>query len=178
MTTAPRHNNHLSSNHHINKLTDVPSNLKQKYTYYKMVSIFNIFHKISQISIPIILIQLVLLREGGYFQKICTCMCLSNVENQTFSIPIFCLIPTHQYTVFERKAPNFDQIGCFSQQFAHDTPNLCNLGSFVSDENLPIAIPNFAKKRPKRQVHIRIPCQCENPHPRGILLSICHGTVG
>ena len=27
----------------------------------------------------------------------------------------------------------------------------------------PIAIPNFAKKRPKRQAHIRIPCQCENP---------------
>ena len=30
-----------------------------------------------------------------------------------------------------------------------------NLGSFVSDENPPIAIPNFAKKRPKRQAHNR-----------------------
>ena len=29
----------------------------------------------------------------------------------------------------------------------------------------PIAIPNFAKKCPKRQAHIRIPCQCENPPP-------------
>ena len=27
----------------------------------------------------------------------------------------------------------------------------------------PIAIPNFAKKCPKRQAHIRIPCRCENP---------------
>ena len=41
-------------------------------------------------------------------------------------------------------------------------PNLCNLGSFVSDENPRIAIPNFAKKRPKRQAHICIPCQCVN----------------
>ena len=36
----------------------------------------------------------------------------------------------------------------------------------------PIAIPNSTKKRPKRQAHIRIPCQCENPpgrfaHPEG-----------
>ena len=30
----------------------------------------------------------------------------------------------------------------------------------------PIVIPNFAKKYPKRQAHIRIPCQCENPPPR------------
>ena len=29
----------------------------------------------------------------------------------------------------------------------------------------PIAIPNFAKKCPKRQAHVRIPCQCENPPP-------------
>ena len=26
-----------------------------------------------------------------------------------------------------------------------------------------LAIPNFAKKGPKRQAHIRIPCQCEDP---------------
>ena len=32
----------------------------------------------------------------------------------------------------------------------------------------PIAIPNFAKKCPKRQAHICIPCQCENPPPPGI----------
>ena len=59
MTIAPRHNNRLSSNHQINKLTYAPCNSKQKYTNYGMVSIFNIFHKISHIPIPIILIQLV-----------------------------------------------------------------------------------------------------------------------
>ena len=36
-----------------------------------------------------------------------------------------------------------------------------------SSENLPIAIPNFAKKHPKRQAHECIPSQCENPHPAG-----------
>ena len=59
MTIAPTRNNQLSSNHQINKLTCVPSNSMQKYTNYKMVSIFNIFHKISHNPIPIILIQLV-----------------------------------------------------------------------------------------------------------------------
>ena len=69
----------------------------------------------------------------------------------------FAQLPTHQYIIFDRKAPNFAQIGCikYTQFF--------NLGSFVSDENPPITILNFAKKRPKRQAHIRIPCQCENP---------------
>ena len=63
MTIAPRCKNQLSSNYQISKLTYVHSNSKQKYTCnYKMVSIFNIFHKISHILIPIILIQLV------YFQ--------------------------------------------------------------------------------------------------------------
>ena len=40
-----------------------------------------------------------------------------------------------------------------------NTPNLCNLGSFLSDENPLIAIPNFVKKH----AHIHIPCQCESP---------------
>ena len=59
MTIAPRRNNRLSSDYQINKLTYVPFISKQKYTNYKMVSIFNIFHNISHIPIPIILIQLV-----------------------------------------------------------------------------------------------------------------------
>ena len=44
----------------------------------------------------------------------------------------FAQFPTQQYTIFERKASNyFDQIGCFLQEFALNTPNLCNLGYFV-----------------------------------------------
>ena len=90
-------------------------------------------------------------RGGGYFHQNRTWMCLPDLENLTISIPNFCLISyTHQYTIFERKAPNFDQIGCFLQYLAQNTPNLCILGSFVSDENPPIAIPNFTKKAPQK----------------------------
>ena len=91
---------------------------------------------------------------GGSFIKIvlgCACR-TSKIWLSLYQF--FAKFPTHQYTIFEKKAPNLDQIGCFLQQFAQNTPNLCNLGSFVSDENPPIAIPNFAKKCPKRQAHI------------------------
>ena len=37
----------------------------------------------------------------------------------------------------------------------------------------PIAIPNFVKKWPKRQAHIRIPCQCENSPPSGVITLNC-----
>ena len=100
---------------------------------------------------------------GGSFTKIvrgCACR-TSKIWLSLYQF--FAKFPTHQYTIFGRKAPNLDQIGCFLQQFAQNTPNLCNLGSFVSDENPPIAIPNFTKRCPKRQAHIRKPCQCENP---------------
>ena len=59
ITKTLRRNNQLSSNYQINKLTYVSFNAKQQYANCKMVSIFNIFHKISHIPIPIILIQLV-----------------------------------------------------------------------------------------------------------------------
>ena len=61
----------------------------------------------------------------------------------------FTKFPTHQYTIFERKAPNFDQVGCFSQLFAQNTPNLCNLGSFISDEN-PHRYTKFCEKVPQK----------------------------
>ena len=102
---------------------------------------------------------------GGSFTKIvrgCACR-TSKIWLSLYQF--FAKFSTHQYTIFERKAPNLDQIGCFLQKFAQNTPDLCNLGSFVSDENPPIAIPNFAKRCPKRQAHIRIPCQCKNPPP-------------
>ena len=77
------------------------------------------------------------------------------VKNLTFSIPIFCPITLPSVYLFDRKIPNFAQIGCFLQCFAQNTPNFFfSLGSFVSDENPPITIPNFVKKHPKRQAHI------------------------
>ena len=71
--------------------------------------------------------------------------------------------------------PNFQPISIpFSKEkhpiltkleaFYNNLPNVCNLGSFIFDDP-PITIPNFAKKRPKRQAHIRIPCQCEERPP-------------
>ena len=51
------------------------------------------------------------------------------------------------------KAPNYAQIVCFLQQFAHNNPmygiSVYKLGSFVSDENPPIAVPNITKSTPK-----------------------------
>ena len=74
--------------------------------------------------------------------------------------------------------PNFPPI---SIPFLQKHPILTKLGAYYNDlpkihliyviwapsslMNPPIAIPNFAKKRPKRQAHIRIPCQCKNPPP-------------
>ena len=40
-------------------------------------------------------------------------MHLPNLKNLTFSRPIFTQLPTHLFTIFDEKAPNFAQIGCF-----------------------------------------------------------------
>ena len=92
-------------------------------------------------------------------------MCLPDLENLTFSIPIFCLISHPSVYHFWKKAPNFDQLGAFYNNLRKIHPVLYNLGSLVSDENPPIAIPNFMKKCPEKQAHNmhHIPCQCENP---------------
>ena len=68
-------------------------------------------------------------------------MCLTNLKNLTFSIPICCPI-THPSVFFTIICSKYTQF--------------LNFGSFVSDENPPIAIPNFVKKHPKRQAHIHI----------------------
>ena len=66
-----------------------------------------------------------------------------------YTIFFFALFLTHQYTIFKRKAPNFDQIGCFLQWFAQNIPSWAS-SSLMKPA---IAIPNFAKKHPKRQAH-------------------------
>ena len=76
----------------------------------------------------------------------------------------FAQVPTHQYmyTILKRKAPNSAQIGFFLLKIH---PNLCNLGSFISDENPPITLPNFAKIAFQKAgiLYVYIPCQCETP---------------
>ena len=103
---------------------------------------------------------------GGTFAKIVRgCACRTS---KTFSIPIFWTIIHPSVSILlvpfsKEKHPIWLKIGCFLPQFAQNTPNLGNLGSFISDKNPPIAIPNFAKQHLKRQAHTCIPCQCENP---------------
>ena len=66
----------------------------------------------------------------------------------------------------ERKHPILTKLGAFYNNLPKIHPVLYNLGFLVSDENPPIAIPNFVKKCPKRQAHnymYHIPCQCEKP---------------
>ena len=81
--------------------------------------------------------------------------------------------------------PNFPPISIPSSNEKH--PILIKLGAFCNKlpkihpiyviwapsslmKPPPIAIPIFAKKCPKRQAHIRIPCQCENPPGKSILV--------
>ena len=74
--------------------------------------------------------------------------------------------PHHHYTIFERKALNLTKLGAFYNNLPQIHPIYVIWAPSSSDENPLIAIPNFAKRCPKRQAHIRIPCQCENPPPR------------
>ena len=101
---------------------------------------------------------------GGYFHQNHTWMCLPDLENLTISIPIFCLIcPPISIPFSKEKHPILTKLGAFYNIWPKIHPIFLNLGCFISDEPPPIAIPNFTKKRPKRQAHIRIPCQCEDP---------------
>ena len=52
---------------------------------------------------------------GGSFTKI-VCGCACRTSKIWLSLyQFFAKFPTHQYSIFERKALNFDQIGCFLQ---------------------------------------------------------------
>ena len=71
------------------------------------------------------------------------------------------------------KHPILNKLGVFYNNLPKNTPNLYNLGSFVSDENLLIVIPNFVKKRPKREAHIRISRQCKTPRANCLFALTC-----
>ena len=67
-------------------------------------------------SIIKLLFEPIVIPGGGFFHQNRTWMCLPDLENLTISIyQFFAKFPTHQYTIFERKTPNFDQIGYFLQ---------------------------------------------------------------
>ena len=63
-------------------------------------------------------------------------------------------LPTHQYTMLDKKHPKFTLTGCFLQWFAQNTSNLFYMGSFISDEKPLIIIPNFAKNAIKLKAGI------------------------
>ena len=104
-------------------------------------------------------------RGGGlrkFFVRGCACRALKF----WFSLYLFMSpFTTHQYTNFDQKQPMLLKLGAFYN-------NLLTTHQIYGDENALITIPKFAKKKkkkkkkkknhPRRQVHIRIPCQCEN----------------
>ena len=60
----------------------------------------------------------------GYFCQNRMWMCLPNLKNLTFSIPIFLPnYPPISIPFFDRKEPNFAQIGTFYKKFAQNTLN-------------------------------------------------------
>ena len=62
----------------------------------------------------------------------------------------------------KEKHPILNKLGAFY----NNLPKIHTIYTIWAHSSLikpPIAIPNFVKKRPKRQAHIRISCQCENP---------------
>ena len=75
-----------------------------------------------------------LLGPGGYSCQNRTWMYLTNLENLTFSISIFTELATHQYTIFDIKAPNLGPNLVILSVSCSKCTQFLNLGSFVSDE--------------------------------------------
>ena len=117
--------------------------------------------------------QIIICRGGGgYSPQSHTWMCLPNLENWTFTIPIFRPITHPSVYLFRWKSTQFCSNLVLLTIICSKYTQVFNLGSFVSDENPPIAIPNFVKKRSKRQAYLRIPSQCENPPRNNLFLQI------
>ena len=102
-------------------------------------------------------------RGGGYFGQYCMWIYLPDLESLTFSIPIFRPITHPSVYYFQQKSTQICSNLVLFTTICSKSPNLWNMGSCVSDENPPIAVPNFMKKHLKRQAHTCIPCQCEAP---------------
>ena len=64
--------------------------------------------------------------------------------------------PIRTVYCFRKKSTQFWPNWVLSTIICQNTPNLCNLGSFVSDEPPPHRYTKFAKKPPKRQAHIML----------------------
>ena len=82
-------------------------------------------------------------------------------QNLTFSILIFCPISHPSVYHFWKKHPILAKLGAFY----NNLPKIYSIYVIWAPSSLmkpPDRYTNFAKKHPKRQAHIGIPCQCEN----------------
>ena len=87
-------------------------------------------------------------------------MCLPNLQNLTFFIPIFSSnYPPISVPFSIGNHPILPKLDAFYNNFLNI--KFLNLGFFISDENPPITIPNFMKKHLRSQANICILCQCE-----------------
>ena len=100
--------------------------------------------------------------EGGFFGNFCTWMCLPDFKILTFAIPFLSPFTT-QYTNFvQKKHPVLIKLGAVYHNLLKMHPIYVNR-ALSSVTKTPTPIPKFLKKHPKRQAHICIPCQCDNP---------------
>ena len=123
----------------------------------------------GQVSLPNLWVH-----GGGYPRGVTFTKIVRGCACRTSKIRLFLYqflpnFPPISIPFLKERHPILTKLGAFYNNLPKIHP-IYELGSFVSDEN-PIAIPNFAKKRPKRQAHIRTPCQCENP-PGGYHMAI------
>ena len=93
--------------------------------------------------------------RGGYFHQHRTWTYLPDLENLTISIPIFCLISHPSIYHFRKKSTQFWPNWVLLQYLAQNTPNLCNSGSFISDET-PQSLYQILRKSVPKGRHIYV----------------------
>ena len=99
-----------------------------------------------------------------FFHQNRTWMCLLDLEKSDYLYINFLKnFPPISIPFSKEKHPIWIKLGAFYNNLPKIHPIYVIWAPSSLMKTPPIAIPNFAKKCPKRQAHIRIPCQCENP---------------
>ena len=90
-------------------------------------------------------------------------MWVPDLENLTFSIPIFCLISHPSVYYFWKKSTQFWPMGAFYNYLPKIHP-ICVIWAPPSPMKTSRSLYQILRKSAPKGWHI--PCQCENPHPR------------
>ena len=98
-----------------------------------MSVICNIFVKYLQTILP-----------GGLLSPISYVDVPADLENLTFSIPPISI------SFSKEKHPILSKLGAFFIRICQNTSNLCNLGSFIADENPLDRYTKFREKAPQK----------------------------